>query len=232
MTNTPGNGWPGGPPPQGPGSTPPGWGAQPWNPSAPPPRPGQQPAPLPYAPPPSGFDPTRAMGEAPPQPVSINQFSPPPNRTPVIATIAALVILVLVIAVGTYLRAQPAAPTPSPSVSQTASAGPGHPFTTPTGQGGRWQILDEQWTDEGLQLQLRIHSDSGSISFSFLAFANATTQVVEPTAGSMTPDIRNGTATPAQPVTGYVFFPLPREDATIILATGSGRQMSALPVKG
>lgn len=227
MTNTPGNGWPGGPPPQGPASTPPGWGAQPWNPTPPQAQPVQPPAH-----PPSGFDPTRALGEAPPQSVSINQFAPPPNRAPVIATVAALIILVLVLAVGTYLRSQPAAPAPSPSASQTASAGPGQPFTTPTGQSGRWQILDQQWTDEGLQLQLRIHSDSGSITFSFLAFANATTQVVEPTASSLTPDIRIGTATPARPVTGYVFFPLPREDATIILATGSGRQMSALPVKG
>ncbi len=237
MTDTPGNGWPGGPPPQGPGSTPPNWGAQPGNgypqqPYTPPQHNPRQPAgPQPGTP---GFDPTRALGEAPPQSVSIDQFKPPsPNRTPLLVTIVALVALVLVISTGIYLRSQPAAPSPSASTSQSVPAGPGQPFDTPNGlQKGRWEILEQKWTDEGLQLHLRIYSDTGPITFSFLAFANASTEVVDPTSSSMSPDIRTGTASPAAPVTGYVFFPMAREDATIILATGSGRQMSALVVKG
>ena len=62
-----------------------------------------------------------------------------------------------------------------PSPSQTAAAGPGHPFSTPDERKGRWEILDSVWTDEGLQLQIRIYSDSGTISFSFMAFSNAST---------------------------------------------------------
>lgn len=251
MTNTPGNGWPGGPPPQGPGSTPPGWGAQPWPPAAQPPAPQQYPpqqyppqqypqqqypgppgATQPTGPQASRFDPTRALGEAPPQSVSINQFAPPPNRTPMIATIVALVVLALVIGVGSYVRSQPAQPSASPSATPTASAEPGQPFSAPGGQQGRWQILDQKWTDEGLQLQLRIDADSAALSFSFIAFANASTTVVQPTASSASPDLRTGTAAPGRPATGYVFFPMPREDATIILATATGRQISALPVKG
>lgn len=252
MTNAPGNGWPGGPPPQGPGSAPSSWGAQPGNATGQPGNPYTSPnpqyprqypdqqyrsqGPARSQPPQStsGFDPTRALGEASPQSVSINQFKPPsPNRTPVLVTVVALVALVLVIATGTYLRSQPATPSPSPSASQSTPTGPGQPFTTPNGQqSGRWQILDQQWIDEGLQLHLRIYSDNGPITFSFLAFANASTEVVDPRSSPMSPDIRTGTASPSAPITGYVFFPMSREDATIILATGSGRQMSALVVKG
>ena len=79
---------------------------------------------------------------------------------------------------------------------------------------------------------MRIHSDKGPITFSFMAFSNTSTEVVTPTSSPLSPDIRTGTASPAQPVAGYVFFPMARGDATIILASGSGRQMSALPVKG
>ncbi|MFT3861109.1 hypothetical protein [Micropruina sp.] len=238
MTNQPGSGWPQGPPPQGPGPTPPAWGAQQLPPGVPypgqgPQYPNQSQQPRPSAMVPSGFDPRRALGEAPPASVSINQFAPPPNRTPLLVTIVAMVTLVLVIGGGIYLRSQPAAqPSPSPSASPTASTGPGHPFDTPTGQQrGRWEILDQTWTDEGLQLQLRIYSDNGPISFSFVAFANASTQVIAPTSSPRSPDIRTGTATPSKPITGYVFFPMPHEDGTIILATGAGLQMSALPVK-
>lgn len=148
--------------------------------------------------------------------------------------LAALITLVLVIAGGIYVRSLPAAePSAGPAPSRTAAAGPGHPFTTPDGQqGGRWEILDSAWTDEGLQLQLRINSDKGSISFSFMAFANASTDLVTPTSSPRQPDISTGTASPSRSATGYVFFPMARGDATIILANGAGRQMSALLVKG
>ena len=263
MTNTPGNGWPGAPPPQGPGATPP-WEAQPGHrpaqqphpgagtPPAPQPHPHHQPGhysqqhpypqqgPYPQQPHPqqaqgpTGFDPHRALGEPPPASVSIGQFAPPPNRTPLLVTLAALITLVLVIGGGIYVRSLPTTePSTSPSPAATTPATPGHPFTTPDGQrGGSWEILESAWTDEGLQLQLRIHSESGPISFSFMAFANASTRVITPTSSPRTPDIRTGTATPTRSVTGYVFFPMPRGDSTIILANGTGRQMSALPVKG
>lgn len=240
MTNTPGSGWPGSPPPQGPGSNP-GWGAPTGNggqnlqyPGQPQQYPGQpqhypgQPQPAPSA----GFDPQRALGEAPPARVSIDEFRPPPNRTPLLITIAALITLVLVIAGGIYVRSLPEQqPSASPSPSQT-SAGPGQPFETSDGRKGRWQIVESTWTDEGLQLELRLYADDGNITFSFLAFANATTEVVAPSHSPESPDIRTGTVTKTQPVTGFVFFPMPRGDATIILANGAGRQMSALAVKG
>lgn len=240
MTNTPGSGWPGSPPPQGPGSNP-GWGAPTGNggqnlqyPGQPQQYPGQpqhypgQPQPAPSA----GFDPQRALGEPPPARVSINEFRPPPNRTLLLITIAALITLVLVIAGGIYVRSLPEQqPSASPSPSQT-SAGPGQPFETSDGRKGRWQIVESTWTDEGLQLELRLYADDDNITFSFLAFANATTEVVAPSHSPESPDIRTGTVTKTQPVTGFVFFPMPRGDATIILANGAGRQMSALAVKG
>lgn len=244
MTNTPGSGWPGAPPPQGPGGTPP-WDGQPWPPPQGPPQqaggksyPGNPSQHQPYPPPSdqssAGFNPREAIGARPPTSVSINQFAPPPNRTPLLITLAALITLVLVIGGGVYVRSLPSAePSASPSASQTVAAGPGQPFTTPDERSkGRWEILDSAWTDEGLQLQIRIYSDSGTISFSFMAFSNASTEVVTPTSSPRTPDIRKGIAYVSDPVTGYVFFPMTRGDATIILATGTGRQMSALTVKG
>lgn len=251
MTNQPGNPWPGGPPPQGPGSTPPWWGSQISQPGGHHPQQPQQPASAQppygannpygandqYGPNgrynggPSGFDPTRALGEAPPTPVSINEFAPPPNRTPLLITLVALLTLVLVIGGGIYLRSRAEQVTPSPSPTSTVAAGPGQPFETSTGQRGRWEILEHTWTDEGLQLHVRVYADTAAISFSFLAFANQSTQVVDPTTSPQSPDIRTGTAKATQSVTGYVFFPMPHEDATIILASGTGRQMSALPVK-
>ena len=248
MTNTPGSGWPGAPPPQGPGPNPP-WGVQPGDRGVPDPhRPGQPPYPPPQQPPQQaaypygaqqppggpGFDPRRALGEQPPASVSISQFAPPPNRTPVLITLAALITLVLVIAGGIYVRSLPGAePSSSPGPNQSTPAGPGHPFDTPDGQqSGRWEILDSAWTDEGLQLELRIHSNKGPITFGFMAFANASTDLVTPTSSPRSPDIRTGTASPARAVTGFVFFPMPRGDATIILTNGTGRQMSALLVKG
>lgn len=182
-----------------------------------------------------GFDPRQALGEQPPTPVSIDQFAPPPNRTPLLITLAALITLVLVIGGGIYVRSLPSGePSPGASATPTATAaGPGHPFTTPDGrQNGRWEILDSTWTDEGLQLQLRIFSDRGSIAFSFMAFSNASADIVTPTSSPRSPDIQTGTSAPSRPTTGYVFFPMPKGDATIILANGSGRQMSALAVKG
>lgn len=243
MTNQPGNPWPGSPPPQGPGSTPPSWGPPGWQPGGAQrpeqPQYNQQPADNQHPPSnqynqggsPSGFDPTRAMGEAPPTPVSINQFAPPPNRTPLLVTLVALLALVLVIGGGIYLRSQRTQAAPSPSPSSSAVTGPGQPFETSTGQKGRWEILDHTWTDEGLQLHLRVYADTSAISFTFLAFANASTQVVDPSTSPKAPDLRTGTVKATESVTGYVFFPMPHEDATIILASGTGRQMSALPVK-
>ncbi|MFT4216888.1 MAG: hypothetical protein QM619_06845 [Micropruina sp.] len=262
MSNASGNGWPPGAPPQGPGSNTNG-GTPPWQPGGtrpygqgyPPPPSGAQPNPQPpsEAQPPSGwwpghpadsrpdaqttpgFDPRQALGPQPLASVSINQFAPPPNRTPLLITLVALITLVLVIGGGIYVRSLAGnQPAPGASATPTATAaGPGHPFTTPDGRrSGRWEILDSTWTDEGLQLQLRIFSDSGSIDFSFMAFSNASTDLVTPTGSPRSPDLQTGTSTPGHPATGYVFFPMPKGDATIILANGSGRQMSALPVKG
>lgn len=258
MTNTPGSGWPAGPPPHNGGQPHPGWphgqppgaapyGAGPGYPGGPPPGngypataypPGVGPAP--YGQPvqgqpghDSGFDPRQALGDQPPPSVSINQFAPPPNRTPLLITVVALVILGLVLAGGMYVNSLPKnQPSASPSPSATEPTGPGHPFTTTDGRTGRWEILDSTWTSEGLQLQVAVYSDEGSISFSFLAFSNGPAEVVRPTSSPKSPDLRIGTATPGAGATGYVFFPMDRGDATIILANGVGRQMSALPVKG
>lgn len=255
MTNPPEHGWPGGPPPAGrptPGQPPhpyPGQAPLPGqhsarHPAQQPYPPSQNPAPHPAYPPvpepparPGGqpaFDPTKALGEPPPAAVSIDQFRPPPNRTPLLVTIGALVVLALVLGVGTYLRLQPVQPSASPSPSASAPAAPGQPFDTPDGQqSGRWEILEHKWLDEGLQLRVRVSSDKGPITFRFRAFGNASSEAISPSSSiDAAPDIRSGTASPAAPVTGYVFFAMPRQDATIILTTGGGFQMSALPVTG
>jgi hypothetical protein len=180
------------------------------------------------------FDPRTALGQQPPAPVSINSFAPPRNRTPMLVTIVALVALALVIVGGLVFRGAPPLPTPTPSPTPTVTAaGPGHPFDTPDGRyKGRWEITQERWNPDGLHLEVRIFADEGPISFSFTAFANDSAEIVDPEPSTTQPDLRRGSVRDGGSERGWIYFPMTRGDATIILATAAGRQMSALSVKG
>ena len=64
------------------------------------------------------------------------------------------------------------------------------------------------------------------------AIGEALSDVVEPTPGPKTPRLTRGTMQATTSTTGYVFLPLDRGPATLILTTSGGRQISALPIAG
>jgi hypothetical protein len=167
--------------------------------------------------------------------VHIESFAPPKNPTPLLVTIAALVTLALVVVGGVMVNSQPKptpAASPTPSRSSARVTLPGLPFTSPEGRvSGRWEVLSSEWDSEGLTVRIRVHADRGSVSYSFMAFANQGATVHDPVPGPRQPELGAGTIREGESATGYVYFEIPRDDVTLILATGAGRQMSALVVK-
>ena len=182
----------------------------------------------------SGRRPTDPFGDPPVQPVRIEDFAPPRSRVPMFVTLAVLAALALVLLGGTlraYLPVPPAS-SPTPTVA-TPSALPGLPFTTPDERArGRWEILDHRWTASGLMVEVRIHVDHGPLGYSFMAFENQGTEVIEPSPGADSPALTGSSIPTGGVETGWVYFLMTRGDATIILANEEGRQMSALVVEG
>ncbi|MFZ1412832.1 MAG: hypothetical protein WAS07_15385 [Micropruina sp.] len=219
--------WPSDPPPPHP--------QQPWPgnypaPQAPVPWRPQLPTPADERP-----DPTRALGQQQPASVHIDAFAAPKNHTPLLVTIAALVALALVIVGGIVINAQPRpAPTVSATPTRVSSPDnlPGLPFTSPDGRvSGRWEVLSSRWDSEGVTVQVRVHAVDGTVTYSFMAFANQGATVHDPVPGSSRPELGTGQIAEGDTAIGYLYFEVPREDMTLILATGTGRQMSALVVK-
>ena len=167
--------------------------------------------------------------------VKIDEFAPPKSRLPFVLTLVVLLIAALIWG-ATMLR--PAAPSAtasaSPSPSPTASsAAPGLPFLTPDERyAGRWEIIEQRWTDSGLEVEIRLAVDKGPVDYSFLAFENSGVDATSPTPGSQPPQFSGQPIETGQMESGWLFFPLQRGPATIILATAGGNQMSALPVVG
>lgn len=166
--------------------------------------------------------------------VTIDEFAPPRSRLPLVVVAVALVAAALIWA-GTTWRAQ-SGPTAegSPSARPTAtSSAPGLPFVTPDERfTGRWEILQHQWTDSGLEVEIRVAAERGPITYSFAAFGNNDMQSTSASPGSQNPKFTGLPIASGRDETGWLFFPLERGPSTIILATASGNQMSALPVAG
>lgn len=165
--------------------------------------------------------------------VSIQEFAPPKSRLPLVVTLAALLAAGLIWG-GTMLRSPLPAPSPTVTASPSATpAGSGLPFLTPDGErSGRWEILQHEWTDAGLEVEIRLAVDRGPVSYSFLAFENAGLNATEAQPSSQLPRFSGSAIDSGAEERGWVFFPMTRGPSTIVLATGGGNQMSALPVPG
>ncbi|WP_232547618.1 hypothetical protein [Propioniciclava soli] len=169
------------------------------------------------------------------RPVDINAYAPPRRSG---ATL--WLLLVGAVAVGVVLAAllwRPAPPEAAPTASPTAQASsnlPGMPFTMPASPDdqGRWEVLGHTWTGNAVDIRVRVTCDAGSISYGFVAFSNAGTDVYEPAAGAPDPEIGSGSLAAGGSVEGNIRILLPRGDATLILTTSGGQQISALPVPG
>lgn len=165
--------------------------------------------------------------------VKIDEFAPPRSRLPLLITLIVLLVAGLIWG-ATLLR--PVAAVPAASASATPSQTPtasGLPFLTPDERySGRWEILEHRWTDSGLEVEIRISVDRGPFSYSFLAFENSGVDATSPDPGSQPPQFSGLPIATGAQESGWLFFPLDRGPATIILATAGGNQMSALPVSG
>lgn len=217
MTQPQQPGWPAGPPPQHPAPQP-GWQ---------PPTLGGQPS---HG---QGRDPRQPLGAPSPTSDTIVSYAPPKSRTPWLIGIG-LAIVVAVIAMVTNLPGNWLAPQSSsrPSASPSASTTPdGFPFSSKDERiTGRWEVLNKRWSDDGLHVELRIAVERGTLSYTFLAFANQSAEVVYPEPGSDAPALGDGTIKAGQERTGWLYFPTARDSTTIILGDGLGRQLSALVI--
>ncbi len=187
----------------------------------------------------AGRDPRQPFGQvADPAPApGIDQFEPPrrSNRTTLwlgVSIIAAIVALVLILQfTGGFSGSEPAAsPTPPNQTQQeatpepVATGGTSIPFE---GNGnGVFEILSQEWTDTGLQVQYRITLDAnqGERSFSLYMFTNTTLEVADPLNFDL------ATVTSDEPFTGTVEFAVDRAESTLVLASGFGTALTALPI--
>lgn len=192
----------------------------------------------PYVTQPSGYPPAppgqQPLGQQPIPTNDIGRYAPPKSRGPIVAAIVGVVVLLAVVAAGLILKTPPAAPveTPAPSAPATQADRPGHPFIMPSNSAatGRWQVVGREWTDQGVVVQVRVWCDTDTCSYGFTSFANNGRDPVNPTTSPRQPQLGRGFLTAGNSVSGYVFLPLPRGAATLILTTSSGRQISALPI--
>lgn len=177
----------------------------------------------------SGHTDSAPLGSPDPASLSIEEFAPPRSRLPLLLTLVAVLAAVLIWA-GTSLRPPAPEATASPSPTRTAN-GSGLPFITPDERhSGQWEILQRRWTDSGLEVEIRIAVDRGPVSYSFVAFENTAINATEPEPGAMPPRFSGLPIQTGEEESGWLFFPLERGPATIILATAGGSQISALPV--
>jgi len=200
--------------------------------------PGWGPAPLgggSHAPGTRGYDPTRPLGAPRPEATNISNFAPP--RSP-LGWLVALAVVVVAVLIAVTANLQPGglfsrpgsstSPTPSPSPTATP---PGQPFTAADGRvNGRWQVVERRWTDEGVQVKIRVAVDEGTLRYSFLAFSNDAAEVVYPSPGADRPEFGSMPINRGEEREGWLFFPAYRADMTLILANEIGRQISALVV--
>ncbi|MCA0253275.1 MAG: hypothetical protein LCH76_13520 [Actinobacteria bacterium] len=186
----------------------------------------------PYRPP---FDPTKPLGPQQHNPTEIHQFAPPRSRLPWLLGLGAVLVAVAIILTATFAdRILPAPqPSASPTPASTSAKPSGQPFVTPDGRvDGRWEVTDTRWNDEGVEVNVRVAVERGSLRFSFMAFTNDAAEVLYPQPTISYPEMAT-----AQPIAsgeereGWVFFPTYRSDLTLILATDAGRQISALLVR-
>lgn len=175
------------------------------------------------------FDPTRPLGPGRPDATQIEQFTPPRSPLPWLIMVGAVVIAGLILFTAT-LSNRPPTPSASPSpAASTAPAKPGHPFVSPDGRvEGRWEVVESRWNDEGVEINLRIAVDKGTLWYSFMAFSNDAVEVLEPGVTMLSPALGWEPIEEGDERVGWIFFPTYRADLTLLLATEFGRQMSAL----
>ncbi len=170
------------------------------------------------------------------RPVDINAYAPPKRGKGALwFALAGVLVVGVVVAALVFHPAPPTTPSGAPSSSSTPTAQrlPGMPFTMPNSRdSGRWEVLAQSWEGDELTVRVRVSCDTGQISYAFMAFSNAGTDVYQPVTGAPDPEIGSGDLRAGQSIEGYLLIPMPRGASTLMLTTSGGRQMSALPITG
>lgn len=162
----------------------------------------------------------------------IDEFAAPRSWWPVVVAVVAVLAAALIWASTSLKPAVPSATKPSATPAAT-TAEPGLPFVSPNERySGRWEIVSHEWTDDGVEVEIRISVDRGPLSYSFVAFENSSVTATDPSPGSHSPRFSGYPIETGEAETGWLFFPLQRGQATVILANAGGSQMSALPIPG
>lgn len=168
----------------------------------------------------------------------IQDFQPPRQSKwrPALVIVAVLVVVGLLLAALQFFgpEGSGSSPTASPSAAaqDRATASPAPVATGGTsipfeGNGtGTFEVLDQSWTDDGLSVRFRVTVDEGEQSFSVYIFNNASMQVADPL------DIAPFYASSEQPHEATAVFPVERGPSTLVLASGFGRALTALPIDG
>lgn len=175
----------------------------------------------------------------------MDEYAPPPTGAKWWWLIVLSVLVVIgIVALPSVLPSAPPTPTPTvpaatggpspsarPSGASASPDGNGIPFES-GGATGYWTITQSRWTDQGLVVDMTLRVDTGTLGYSFFCFDNAGASIVDPKYGSIANEMRPGTLRRGEEAVGSVLFPLGRSSTTIILASSSGRQITALLVKG
>jgi hypothetical protein len=165
--------------------------------------------------------------------ISAENFAPPRSKSPWIVGLALLAACALIVWMA-LARPQPEhsqASTPSPTTSSEPAWG--NQFVLPYSDlGGRWEIVEYEWSATGLELQLRVAADRGPFRVEFRAYHNATTESFFPAPSTRSPTFPYLMLQTGEEQSGWLNFPMTRGDATIILCDEYQEQASALLVNG
>lgn len=188
----------------------------------------------------------RPVDQAPPAggaaqdapPVTIQRYRPRIGPLPM-ALIAVVLTALVGLAVigprlGTNSTSAPSSSAPSVLPSQPLHSAPAgtqgiEVVSERDAASGYWLILSELWTSSGLRLEMQVYADQGTLDFTFFALDNQSAQIVEPESAST---LASGTVAQGRSVEGTVIFTKTRGDTTVIITDSTGRQVTALVVKG
>ncbi|MFV0453348.1 MAG: hypothetical protein ACK5LS_14110 [Propioniciclava sp.] len=169
------------------------------------------------------------------RPVDIGAYAPPRRRPDVLwsVVLGAIAVGALIAALVLQPWNRPAAPAPTPAASGSTTL-QGLPFTQPDDPAtrGRWGIVSQEWQSDTLVLEVWVESDSGDVSFSFMAFNNEESYVYEPLfSEGPRPWLEPGYLQPGERAEGYFLIPMTPGAGSLILTTIDGDQISALPIE-
>lgn len=185
-----------------------------------------------------GRDPLQPFGASAkqgPSP-SIQDFQEDPSQRPggrrTVVLVAGVIAVVAALVIALNMFGDTAGPEPGESVGPSISYDPTAAATSNTsipfeGNGtGVFELVGHRWDDDILTVDYRITLDDGRANFSLYLFSNETMNSYSPIE-QVYDDVRAG-----EPHDGSARFRIEPGDATLVLTSGAGRALTALPVSG